>query len=500
MKNNSMKTVSKIAWLAGAILSLGNVNAQIVRDYDPSIQRTTNMQYFKPAESHLFAGDCMPLYHEGTFYLYWLLDEGHHSGLGGLGGHQWALSTTTDLVHWQHYPVAVGIDEEWEKSICTGSILVEKDKFYAFYSTRVRENEVTAEQLSYAISTDGGRRFEKQLPNPFYFPPEECYPWDFRDPKIFKGEDGRFHMFISGYRKDAVMSGYGGYLVHLISGDLQNWTETTPVLEGQRATPECADYFKWNDWYYLIYSTHSETQYLKSRHPFGPWEYPSSQVLWEEWANVYKTAEFHNGRRIAVAFIPGKWNNKDDDGEVFGGNILLRELVQEKDGTLKTRFLPEVLPTMKPISLPQITVSAENGTVTANKEIKLLASGRTSVASVSGLPQDYRLTFEVATTGNYDELGVFLRATDREKKGYKMGLNLNNRQVRLNHTAIHAVDGLDTTVQVDIIVKDDIFDVCINNERCIVNRLPEQKGDNLFFFVKNGEAVFQNIRLQEIKE
>ena len=62
--------------------------AQVVKDYDPQIQRTSALQYFKPVENHLFTGDCMPYYHDGTFYIYWLLDEGHHAGLGGLGGHQ----------------------------------------------------------------------------------------------------------------------------------------------------------------------------------------------------------------------------------------------------------------------------------------------------------------------------------------------------------------------------------------------------------------------------
>lgn len=114
--------------------------SQVAKDYNPTKQRTTGMQYFQPIESNLFAGDCMPFYHNGTFYLYWLLDEGHHAALDGLGGHQWALSTSTDLINWKHYPVALGIDEDWEKSICTGSVIADGDKIYAFYSTRVKED------------------------------------------------------------------------------------------------------------------------------------------------------------------------------------------------------------------------------------------------------------------------------------------------------------------------------------------------------------------------
>lgn len=83
-----------------ALIPLASLHLAVaqVRDYDPSVQPVDRIQYFKPAESHLFVGDCMPFDYRGTFYLYWLIDEGHHAGLAGLGGHQWALSTSEDMV------------------------------------------------------------------------------------------------------------------------------------------------------------------------------------------------------------------------------------------------------------------------------------------------------------------------------------------------------------------------------------------------------------------
>ena len=287
----------RIKLLLSLTLFAMNVSAQVVKDYNPSIQRTSNLQYFKPVEKRLFTGDCMPYYHEGTFYIYWLLDEGHHAGLGGLGGHQWALSTSKDLVEWKHYPVAVGIDEDWEKSICTGSVIADKGKFYAFYSTRVQDNDGKVhEQLSYAMSEDGGVSFAKQAPNPFYYAPEECVSRDFRDPKVFKDDKGAYHLFISGYKKEPELEGFGGYLVHLISTNLKDWKEVTSPLTGQVATPECSDYFHWNGWYYLLYSIGGDTYYVKSRKPYGPWEYPTTQAFVESWASVYKTAEYKDNR------------------------------------------------------------------------------------------------------------------------------------------------------------------------------------------------------------
>ncbi|WP_029905347.1 family 43 glycosylhydrolase [Prevotella sp. 10(H)] len=474
--------------------------AQVVKDYNPAIQRTTNMQYFKPAEEHLFAGDCMPFFHNGTFYLYWLLDEGHHAGLNGLGGHQWALSTTTDLINWKHYPVALGIDEEWEKSICTGSVVADGNKIYAFYSTRVKEGNDVHEQLSYAMSTDGGLSFKKQKPNPFYYAPKECISRDFRDPRAFKDKDGLFHLFVSGYEKDAVISGQGGYLVHLTSKDLKNWTETTSPLKGQNGVPECSDYFKWNDWYYLIYSTHGNTYYVKSKQPYGPWEYPPFQPMVEKWGNVGKTAEFKNGRRIVVSYMTSKKDNKDSDGMIWGGNILLRELFQDKDGILTVGQLPEVAPEMKAIPGPSIQIPDNSGAnASIGKEILTINSTNGfGIATMNKLPRQYRITMTVSPEGNYDEIGLYLKSTDKNKKGYKLELNANKQLVGLFETNIESVLNLRKPIKLDITVLDDIIDVYINNERCIVNRLAEQKGENIIFFVKNGKAAFQDIKLYQI--
>jgi hypothetical protein len=60
------------------------------------------MQYFKP-QGNKYVSDCMPFFDRGTFRLFYLLDDSHHSALGGLGGHQWTQASSTDFVHWVHH-------------------------------------------------------------------------------------------------------------------------------------------------------------------------------------------------------------------------------------------------------------------------------------------------------------------------------------------------------------------------------------------------------------
>ena len=127
------------------------------------------MQYFKPNESNYFVGDAMPFWHEGRFHLYYLLDEGHHTALGGGGGHQWAHASTTDLVHWEHHPLAIALGapgEVDELSICTGSLFAHEGIFYAFYAGRRRDAKYgRVETVCLATSPDG-IEFTKSPDNP----------------------------------------------------------------------------------------------------------------------------------------------------------------------------------------------------------------------------------------------------------------------------------------------------------------------------------------------
>lgn len=465
--------------------------------YDPSVQPKTNMQYFKPS-GELFVGDCIPFFHEGTYYLYWLLDSAHHAALNGLGGHQWTLSTTKDLKNWKHHPIVLGIDEAWEKSICTGSLAYTNKKFYAFYATRLINSEGNVnEQLSYAVSNDG-INFKKQKPNPFYTSAPGYSKRDFRDPKVIVDNDGLFHLLVSSKKEESVLKGTEGALVHLTSKDLRSWDIKNPVLTGQGSVPECPDYFYWNGWYYLIYGHHGNTFYMKSRNEFGPWEEPRFQALNEDFSNVAKTAEFVNGRRIAAAWIPSRREGKDNMREIFGGNAVFREVIQYEDGTLGTKFPPEMIPAIgEPVKL---TLNYDSMTSHENGKYLISASNGVGAAYADGIPLNCRITLEIEPMGDNEEYGLYLRSDAKASGGYKLNFSANNQVVTLANTSISAVHGLNNTIKVDIIMKDDIIDVNVDNRRCIVNRLHEQKGNILWLYVKHGKARFKSIKVSPLLE
>ena len=481
-----------------SIFCITIARAQLNMHYDPKIQSEGNMQYFTPKGNNLFVGDCIPYYHNGTYYLYWLLDSCHHSALNGLGGHQWVLSTTKDLKHWTHYPVVIGIDEDWEKSICTGSVANIGENFYAFYATRlIDSNGKVNEQLSYATSSDG-IHFEKQKPNPFYTSAPGYNKRNFRDPKVIIDSTGVFHLLVaSSTENDYSIDSNRGCLVHLTSTDLKTWKVNKPILTGQKDVPECPDYFCWNGWYYLLYGQGGNTEYVMSRKPYGPWLEPKFQTFDEDWSNVVKTAEFVGGRRIAASWIPSRKGDKDDGYAIFGGCVLLREVVQMENGTLTTKFPEETLPkTANELSSKFIT--DKNSSKIDNNQYQINAPGAIGSIHSGNIPVNCRITFDVYPEGRNEDIGLYLRSTDRASEGYKLSFSTTKQIVSLANTRIEAVSGLDKPFTVDIIMKDDIIDVCINEQRCIVNRLSERKGNFIWFYSKHGKAIFGNIKIYPI--
>ncbi len=67
--------------------------------------------------------------------------------------------------------------------------------------------------------------------------------------------------------------------------------------------------------------------------------------------------------------------------------------------------------------------------------------------------------------------------------------------------AIDGVTGLDQPFTLDLIVKDDLVDACIDNRRTLItcNRT-KATGDRLLFFVSQGEIHLDEVRLRPLVE
>ena len=450
------------------------------------------MQYYKP-EGARYVGDCMPFYHDGTFRLFYLLDEGHHTALGGLGGHQWAQASTEDLVHWTHHPLAIPITEEREGSICTGSLFWHDGTYYAFYATRMRDR---TQHVSLATSQDG-IHFFKTRPNPLISPPRGYNPYHYRDPVVFRDtETNLCHMLVTALQDDYPVAGRGGCLAHLVSRDLANWEHREPFLvPGFQDVPECPDYFSWNGWYYLLFSNGGVARYRMSRQPSGPWSRPRVDILDGGAARVMKTAAFAGGRRMGVSWLGTRVEDKDGGALQFGGNALFRELVQHADGTLGTRFPPEMTPQGTEVLAPAPTALTAGAHGSAGS-VRLNAPQGLEAAVLAGMPRNFRITAQVSGVSGTGVFGLRLRyAGDRAGSGYDVCLDPAEQTVRLHSQVLTRVEDLALPFRLDVVAMDSIIDLCIDNRRCLIDRCPEQHGDSLLFYAWNAAVRLDDLRV-----
>lgn len=413
-----------------------------------------SLQYWKPPGHNTSAGDCMPFYHDGTFHLFYLFDRRHHRSKFGKGAHQWAHASTRDLVRWTHHPMAIPITDEREGSICTGSVFFNEGTFHAFYATRMADG--SGEKLSLAVSPDA-IRFTKTEPNPFAVPEPGYGPKDFRDPNVFRDDrTGLFHMLISSKRTETGK----GCLARLVSKNLRDWKPAEPFLEGQSGVPECPDHFSWNGWNYLL-----TNRYWMSRDVLGPWEKPKSDVL--DLLPVPKTAAFTNNRRLYASWLP-------EGG--FGGCIVFREVIQHPDGTLGMKFVPEMIPaTGEPIALPrEVRVSTPEGEALA-------------------LPRNARFTARLQPSAGASAFGLRLR-------GREIRFRPASGRIEIAKGAsLSGVEGLDRPFTLDLILKDDILDLCVDNRRTLIMRVPDKEGGGVSLFCDSGEVRFDSLEVRPLR-
>ncbi|HEY5706019.1 MAG TPA: glycoside hydrolase family 32 protein [Terrimicrobiaceae bacterium] len=272
------------------------------------------------------------VYHEGEYHLFY-----QYNPFGDKWGHMsWGHAVSSDLVHWEHLPLA--LPEEGEIMIYSGSAVVDfantsgfgregLPPMVAIYTGHSEETKQTkrVEDQRLAYSNDRGRTWTQYSGNPVI----DIGSPDFRDPKVFWHEaTGRWIMVLVLAQEKKVRL--------YASPDLKNWTQLSEFgPAGASRDPiiwECPDLFplevdgetKW----VLIVNINpggpaggSGCQYFVgdfdgTRFALDP-SYPAEGALWVDygsdfyaavtWSNVPKS----DGRRIVLGWM-SNWDYTQD--------------------------------------------------------------------------------------------------------------------------------------------------------------------------------------------
>ncbi len=455
-------------------------------------EESHRLQYWRPRGHNTRAGDCMPFFHDGVFHLYFLVVRRNHQGKwqGGHGGLQIWHSSTKDLIHWEHHPVAIPISEQWEMWWGTGSFVFHEGIYYTLQKVpHMWEN--TGRGIQLATSTDG-----------IHFTRNETYPFlEGEDVDIFRDDKtGTYHL-LTGKKREP---GEPPTIKRLYSENLLDWEEADEpfiVTEPRHQVNICPHLFLWKGWYYFFGGFTKGSGVWRSKHQFGPWTLQKPERL--DLLAVPKTASFGDGRQILAGFL-------EDHG--WGGNLIFRDLVQNEDGSLGTKFPPEMIPpTGDPIDVAFEPLS--DGVRWDGANMKLEAPEAVEMGMLTRSDGNIRITLDVIA----DEIlgdrasayGLCVRGKNPEERGGELKFEPEKRRVQF-HDARQEGMSADSTIciddvapiagpfSLDIIIKDDIIDICIDNRRTMAVRYWNPGGDKIFFFADNARVAFNAIEIRPL--
>lgn len=180
------------------------------------------------------------VYFEGEYHLFYQ----HHPYGTTWGPMHWGHAVSTDLVSWEHLPIALEPDEYG--AIFSGSAVVDGRDSSGFFGGRpgfvaifthhdtVPGTDRVRQRQSLAYSADSGRSWTKYAGNPVL---ENERFADFRDPKVFRHEpSGEWVMILASGQTVCIYR----------SSDLKNWKFASEFGEGVGSHDgvwECPDLF-----------------------------------------------------------------------------------------------------------------------------------------------------------------------------------------------------------------------------------------------------------------
>ena len=245
---------------------------------------------------------------------------------------------------------------------------------------------------------------------------------DFRDPQVFKADDGLWHMVIAGKLK----------FLDFQSADLKNWEYVGQFNMVWDRMCECPDIFKMGDWWYFIYSEGYRTdwsrkvKYMMAKSFQGLkdcFSDPGAHWPQDGKEGVLDTRAFYAGKTASNGtdrFIWG-WTPYRSGADIhekninvgagdgnepnWSGALVCHKLIQHADGTLSMGAVPAMA--AKYGNPQEAKVMASNGYDNGK------LSGDDAYVLYSRLGTCNHISFKVTTSNNKDKFGVsFVRSTD----------------------------------------------------------------------------------------
>ena len=267
----------------------------------------------------------------------------------------WGHVVSKDLLHWNYVPTALAPDEDYDKFGCFSGSAIELEDgrqllMYTSVNQEKLEDGTVRDIQTQAVAVGDGKDYEKYDKNPVLTAkdlPKGASKVDFRDPKIWKGNDGNFYCVIGSRPAD----GSGQILLYRSKNGFE-WEFVSTLAENKNRYGkmwECPDFFELDGKYVLLTSPQdmipegmeyhngngtlciigdldSETHTLKEQ------SYQSVDYGIDCYA--MQTLLAPDGRRIMIAWMQSWDSNIRPEGQKWSGMMILPRELKVKDGKI----------------------------------------------------------------------------------------------------------------------------------------------------------------------
>ena len=176
------------------------------------------------------------------------------------GPMHWGHAVSSDLLHWKYLPAALAPDEFYDRDGCFSGSAAELDdgRQLLMYTGVIRERQKNggiSEVQTQCLAVGDGTDYEKYEKNPVLDEsdlPEGCSRFDFRDPKIWRKDDGTYCCIVGNRPADG-----SGQILLFTSSNGFHWDYKKVLCANNNRFGlmwECPDFFKLDGKWVLLSS------------------------------------------------------------------------------------------------------------------------------------------------------------------------------------------------------------------------------------------------------
>ena len=439
-------------------------------------------------------------FYQGKYHLFYQYNP-YHTHWGPM---HWAHAVSEDLLNWETLPAALAPDEEYDRNGCfSGSAAETADGKHLLMYTGVRieeyEDGSREEFQTQCLAVGDGVDYEKYAGNPVLSGkdlPEGAYLRDFRDPRIWRREDGSYRSVVGSRPADG-----SGQILLYGSENGFDWSFMKVLAENRNRYGkmwECPDFFFLDGKGVLMVSPQDMLRVEGKFHSgsgnlciIGDWDH-ETETFTEEHVQVIddgvdyyamQTACAPDGRRIMIAWMQN-WDTQEHAlNEKWFGQMSLPREISVRNGRLIQQPVREIE------KLRVKTVSHADVKVAEKTQLDGVC-GRYADMEVTVRPDENglyeRFTLTLAGNEQFDTKLVFepakgLLTMDRSNCGTRHAF------AHRRHCRVGCEDGV---IRLRVILDRNSIEVFVGEgEKTMTMLIPTELSANAMSFEAEGGAV-----------